>query len=134
MSFSHKLMLVVFPLESERQSPRLSILTDLNAVVWMVSILPLIDNSSNHFFRPSETFPSAPATISITVTLKFRSLFVLSEGSIICLSFCFLFFPWFPRTEKLTKLQVLFILLITTNSGLLFGIKCLDFISKSQTI
>ena len=52
----------------------LSILVDLNdAVVWVVLILLLISNSSNLFFKPLETVPSAPTTTGITVTLMFHN-------------------------------------------------------------
>ena len=52
----------------------LSILVDLNnVVIGMVSILPLISNSSTPFTNPLENIPSAPITIGITVTLMFHS-------------------------------------------------------------
>ena len=60
----------------------LSILTDLNnAVVLMVSTRPLISKSPSLFINPLVTVPSAPVTISLTVTLMFHSFFISPERS-----------------------------------------------------
>ena len=60
--------------KSSQASWTLSILADLNnAVVWIVFILPLNSNYSNHLSMPLWTVSSAPPTISITVTLMFLS-------------------------------------------------------------
>ena len=54
----------------------LSILPNLNnAVVSMVSISPDISKSSSYLINPLVTVPSAPITISITVTFIFYSFF-----------------------------------------------------------
>ena len=54
----------------------LSILIDLNnAVIWMVSIRPLISNSFRTLTKPMGTVPSAPITIGTTVTLMFHSFY-----------------------------------------------------------
>ena len=70
----------------------LSILADLNnAVVWTVSIRPLIFKFSSLCTNPLMTVPSTPITIGITVTFIFQSLFlflILSQGPGMYLSFC----------------------------------------------
>ena len=43
-------------------------------MVWILSILPLISNSSRTFFLASKTVPNAPRTIGITVIFTFHSL------------------------------------------------------------
>ena len=70
----------------------LSILANLNnAVVLMVSTCPLISKSSSLFTNPLGIVPSAPITISITITFMFHSfILVLQQGLDINLSFCFL--------------------------------------------
>ena len=68
----------------------LSILAHLNnAVVWMVSIRPLISKSSNPCTNPLVTVASPLITIAITVTFMFHSLFVFfaSSSSLLLLSF-----------------------------------------------
>ena len=58
----------------------LSILADLNnAVVWIVSIHPLISNSFSPLSKPLETVPSAPNTIGVPVTFMSHS-FLCSLG------------------------------------------------------
>ena len=65
---------------SDRKSPQvsrtlLSILANLNnAVVWIVSILPLIFNSSSSLFKPLGMVPSAPTTNGII--LMFHSFLI----------------------------------------------------------
>ena len=50
----------------------LNILADFNcAVAWIDLILPLISSSASHFSRLLEIIPKAPATIGITVSLKY---------------------------------------------------------------
>ena len=62
---------------SDHKSPQvsrtlLSILTDFNnAVVWMISIRPVISKSSSAFNNPSVTVPRGLITISINVTFMF---------------------------------------------------------------
>ena len=53
----------------------LSILTDLNNVVWMVPTNLLIYKSSISCINPLVTVPRAPITIGFTVTFMFHSLF-----------------------------------------------------------
>ena len=54
----------------------LSILTYLrNSEVWIVSILPLISNSSSLSSKCFETIPSALTATDITVTLMLHSFF-----------------------------------------------------------
>ena len=71
-----------------------SILTDLNnAVDWMVLILPPVSNSSSLSSKFFRTIPSAPTTISITVTFTYYIFFlILWLSLIICLPFCFILF------------------------------------------
>ena len=87
-SFSYQLRLIVFHWSlNVSKSPKvfitlLHILADLNnAVVWMVSILPLISNFSCLSFKLSGTFPSALTTIGITVILIFHSFFSFAAKS-----------------------------------------------------
>ena len=81
-SFSHQHLLIVCHWSlSQSTSPQvsitlLSILANLNnAVVWMVSTLPVISKSSSLCTIPLVTVPRAPITIGIIVTFKFHSLF-----------------------------------------------------------
>ena len=66
---------------SDSKSPQaswthLSILAYLNnAVVWMVSVCPLISKSSSPLTKHSGTFPSIPIKIGITVIFIFHSYF-----------------------------------------------------------
>ena len=63
----------------------LSILANLNnAVVWMVSIRPVIFKFSSPCVKPLVTVPRAPTTISITVTFMFHSFWVFFFFSISC--------------------------------------------------
>ena len=56
----------------------LTIPADLNnAIVWMISIRPLISKSSSPCNNPLITVPSEPITIGITVTFIFHSFLVL---------------------------------------------------------
>ena len=61
---------------SQESRTLLSIPANLNNVaVWMVSILPLISNSSSLSSKLLGTVPRAPTTIGITFTLIFQSFF-----------------------------------------------------------
>ena len=77
-----------------------SIQIDLNyAVVCIVSILPLISNTSSLFSKLLETVPSAPITIGITVTLIFHNFSALWQDPSICRSFLFLLFSLYGPPE-----------------------------------
>ena len=96
-SFPHQLTLMVLHWSlSVSKSPRvfrtlLSILANLsNAVVWMVSIRPLISKSSSSSNNPSVTVPSAPIAISITVTFMFHISSIPKQDHGIFPSFRFL--------------------------------------------
>ena len=97
-SFSHQLVGFFWSLKesSSLQVSRtlLSILANLNnAVLWMVSILPPIFDSSNPLFNALETVPSAPTTIGITVTWMFHRFFlVLWQSPIFVYLFTFFSF------------------------------------------
>ena len=59
----------------------LSILVDLNnAIVWIVSTLPLITKSSSPCTNPMVTVPSAPISLGITVTFMFHRFFFSSPS------------------------------------------------------
>ena len=60
-----------------------SILTDKNAVVCMVSILPQISSSSTSFSNILGTFPSVPNTITITIIRMFHRNFKSSLSNYI---------------------------------------------------
>ena len=70
---------------SDSKSPKvswtlLSILADINhAVVWMISIFPLISNSACPLSKPLGSVPNAPTIIDITVTHMFHTLFFFSS-------------------------------------------------------
>ena len=111
---------------SESKSPHvsqilLSILADLNAVIWMFFTRPLFSKSSTSFTNPLVIVPKAPITISVTVTLIFFSSLVRSWYlSFFSLSFSFTL--WSARTAKSTIRMVFFFLFF------LFG-----WLSLSQT-
>ena len=89
----------------------LSILSDLNnAVVLIVSICPLISNSSNSLSKPLETVPSSPITIGSTATLMFNSfLSYLTWSKCLSLfSLSLIFTLWSTDMAKSIILQVLF--------------------------
>ena len=72
----------------------LSIQADLNlAVVWMVSILPLIFNCSNPLSKPWGTVPNAPTTINSLITFMFHSFCFFN--SLATSKFLFIFSPSF---------------------------------------
>ena len=73
----------------------LSILANFNnAVVYMVSILPLIYNSASLFYKFLRTVPRAPTIICIIVTFIFHAFFQLSGKIQVFVSF-FTFFYLF---------------------------------------
>ena len=134
--FSHKCHLMVLYLSSsdckslQISRTLLSILADLsNAMVRMVSILPLISNSSSLSFKLLGTVPSAPITIGITVTLIFHSYFSLLLLLLLLLVYwllllLFLFFHtfsavslMFPFRQLLSRPRLAFFLFI---SGVVF--------------
>ena len=105
---------------SDNKSPRvswtlLSILADLNnAVIWMVSILPLIFNSSSLVSKPLETVPSAQITIGITVTFMFHNvLSSLTKSQYLFIFSLYLISTlWSAGDAKSTILQVLFAVVV----------------------
>ena len=114
-----------------------------NAVVWMVSICPLISKPSSPFTNPVLTVPSAPTAIGITMPFIFHSLFV-------CCCFFFLVFLQVPCTCLSFRLLSIFIcgqsgrqspllrtfsfLLTITKSDRLVKIRWLVYSSKSHMI
>ena len=79
-SLSHPLMVFHWSLSDCKSSKvsrtLLSTLADLNnALVWMISTLPLIFKSSSLFNNPSMTVPRAPIIIGKNVTFIFHSFF-----------------------------------------------------------
>ena len=88
-------------LSLERQQGFLGVLDssqyfpDLNNIVlWMVSLRPLIFNSSSPLNKPLRIVASAPVTIGITSTFMPHRFLVLWEGVSTCLSFRFLWFSF----------------------------------------
>ena len=68
----------------------LSILTHLSyALIWIVSILPLISISSSLSYNLFWTVPSVLITVDIIVTLVFHCFLVLWQGPSVCVYFCF---------------------------------------------
>ena len=104
VSFSHRRYLVAFLRES--QSPQvvrtlLGIWADLNnAVSGIVSIRPLISNSSSPLSKALETGPSVLITIGITVTHMFHSFLCSLAVFRYFLVFCFL---WFSHCHPLAQ-------------------------------
>ena len=141
--FSPRLLMVFQLSLSDSKSPLvsrtlLSILADLNNVaVRIVSIRPLISNSFSPILKPFGTVPSVPVTISITVTLMFHN-FLTSLSKPKYFSLSLIFTLWSSGTAKSTirpvSLLLSFILLITTWSGLLVGIRGSVCFLKSQKI
>ena len=102
----------------------LSILADLNiAVVRIVSIHPLISNSSSPLTSLLGTVLSTPPTCSTVSLDHWHALSTFSH---------FTFFYFHSWTLKFTKRQVLVLLLIIVISGLLAGRKHSVCISKSK--
>ena len=104
---------------SDSKSPQvsrtlLSILVDLNStVIWIVSILPLISNSSSYLFKP--------ILIDITVSLIFHSFLNSLDRSkyLNRFSLSFILSAWSSGTSRSTWQQGLFFSLISSRSGLL---------------
>ena len=68
--------LLEFEWQSQISRTLLSILVDFNnAVIWVVSILPLISCSSCIFSKPLWGVPCTPTAIGLTVTFMFHSFF-----------------------------------------------------------
>ena len=114
----------------------LSILADLNnTVIWMVSIHPLISNSSSPLSKPLETISSAPIKIGSTVSSMFYSVLVLWQGLSMCHSFDFFYFtPWSTETVKSMRQPVLFFFCLLSQ-GLVFCQGLGDrFVSQNQRI
>ena len=88
----------------------LTILADLyNVVFWMVSIRPSVSNSSSLLTKFFETVPSAPLTISITVTFMLHSIFssLAKSKNLWLFSFYLIFIHWSAVTTRSTLRQVL---------------------------
>ena len=115
---------------SDSKSPqvsrtRLSVLAVLiNAVVWIVSTRPPTSKSPRPFNNHLVTVPNAPITIGTIVTFMFHSFFYSLARSryLSFFSLSFRFILWSAGTAKSKILQILFLLLIITKSGLLAGI------------
>ena len=89
---------------SDNKSPRvsrtlLSILIDFNAMIWMVSILPLISVSLSLFSWVLVTLRCAPLTIGITVILMFHRFysFLAMSKYLFIFSLSFIFAQWFAN-------------------------------------
>ena len=76
----------------------------LNAVVWMVSIFPLISNSSRRFPKIFGTLPSVPKSIDITVIL-FSHCFFTSQAR-------FHYLSVFPFSSTFTLLSASLLIII----------------------
>ena len=81
-----------------------------NAVVWMVSTLPIIFKSSSLFNNPSATVPRSLITIGIIVTFMFPGFFYFLTRSryLSFFSFSFNYIQWSAGTSKSSILQVIF--------------------------
>ena len=105
----------------------LSILIDQNnnAVVWMVSTLPVISKSVSPCTNPFVTVPRAAITIAITVIFIFHSFFnsLARERYLFLFLLSFSFILWSAGTAKSTIQQIPFFLLIITRSGHLAEIR-----------
>ena len=95
---------------SNNKSPQisrtlLSIPADFNnAVLWMVSILPLLFKSFSPCINPLVTVPSAPIIIDITVTLTFHSFFQFPR-KIEVLIFLLVFFQFYTVVSRISKVH-----------------------------
>ena len=117
-------------------STLLSILVDLNAVVWMVTTCLLISKSFSPFTYSLGIVPSVPITIGVPVIFMFLIFlnFLLRSWHLTLFSFSFNFTLWSAGTTKSTIWQVLFFLLTITRYGRLAEIRWAVCISKSQRI
>ena len=110
---------------SKNKSPQISrtlfsILANFNnAVIWIVSIHPIISKSSSPCTNPLVNVPRAPITIGIIITFMFHSFFNSLAWSryLSPFSHSFDFTLWSASTAKSTIMQVLFFLLIIIRSG-----------------
>ena len=101
----------------------LNILADLiKDIVCIVSILPLISNSSTHLSEFLGTVPSAPITIGLPLT-SLTAFSVFKQGPRTCFSFTFFQFSLCSllgrQSPLYDKFSFFFFFLIITNSGLL---------------
>ena len=130
---------------SGSQSPqvsrtRLNILANLdNAVVWIVSILPLISHSSYPFTKPLGTVPRVPITIGTTVIFMFHNFFSSLTRSkyLFLISFSLVFTLSFAKfLIRLVIFYLLFIFYLSIYQSFLNHhlISWSVFISKSQRI
>ena len=116
---------------SDSKSPqvsrtRLRILAVLsNAVVWIVSTHPPTSKSASSFNNPVVIVPNAPITIGTIVAFMFHSFLnsLARSRYLYFFSLSFRFILWSAGTAKSTILQILFLLLIIINSGLLAGMR-----------
>ena len=89
--------MTISPLRFSRFLVNLSILANLNnTVVWRVSIIPLISNSSRPFSKTLRTVSSVPNPNDIIVTDIFSSM----HGPSIYVSLCFLLFSFCGAVER----------------------------------
>ena len=125
---------------SDSKSPQvfrtlLRILADLNnAVVWMVSIHPVISKSSSPFNNPLVTVLRVQIKIGIIVTFMFHIFFNsrARSGYLFLFSYSFSFILWSAGSTETTILQVPSFLLIIIRSGDLAVIRWSVYMSKSQ--
>ena len=113
----------------------LSILAEFNnAVVWVVSIRPLISNSSSPCAKPLVTVPSTLITNDITITFIFHSFFssLAMSWYLSLYSFSFSFTLW--QRLLLSRFSSFFLLWTITRSGRLTEIIWSVSIWKSQRI
>ena len=92
----------------------LSILLDLNnAVVWIVSIHPVISKSHSPYTNPLVTVPRAPITIGIILTFMFHSFFHSpSKAEVFKPLFTFFIFFSVVRWDKFCKFLFCIIIII----------------------
>ena len=104
---------------SDDKSPQISrtilcILADPNnAVVWIVSTLPLISEFCSPCTSPLVTVPSAPITIGITITFMFHSFFSSLARST--------YLPLFLFSFSFTLLSLFFIICSYTSGWICFN-------------
>ena len=101
-----------------------------NAMVWIVSSIPLISYSSSHFSKPLETVPIAPTIVGITVTIMFHAFFfhfMVSCKYFLVVSLSSIFFV-VRQKDKILEIPIFFFFLINAR---IRGSVC---ISNSQRI
>ena len=105
----------------------------INAVVWMVSIHPLISNTSSPLSHPLWTVPHMSITIGIILFYSFLSSWPSPST---CLSFpsLWIFSLWSTRMENSPYMATSLFLLIITKLGLLARIRWSVCILKSQWV